>query len=242
MKQTTFWAILAIITIISCNDIQDEIITQQNVEAVTPNIKEGKSLDESKIFILDELVLISKGRNEFIKSRTDGQRNFDIEKFIIDETTFNENSDKLFAFFKSNKITYKLLLMEVDSSITINNRYDKMLTDICRQIDRNCNEEQNRINVLQLKYNTIMDSLATIGKELSYSELIILYPELNFFDIEYNSTGDRPNCYCPYYLEKNNTLKSKVDVIDNERVLEIKKRLSILSAYKDFIDKLPLKP
>lgn len=154
-----FLYILIVLIITSCDNTKNQVITIDNIESSVLKIKEDEGLDSAKANVLDNLVSLSKGRGEYIKTRLKDLDKETIEKIVISEEEFKENADNLFRYFTENKVSYKILLNEVDTLISIQEKVNKRLENVYRLVDEFCTKKQKDIEEDEKQASVIKDSL-----------------------------------------------------------------------------------
>lgn len=176
MRNTYLLALLTIVLLSSCDRTLNQTITKENIEATVLKIKEDRELDSLKIEILDNLVAISKGRDSYLKLR--GVES--LEKYIIDEEKFAKNADNLFKKFLNEKVTYKELLLEVDSLNQMKKGLNEKYQNVYKEIDSFCSAKQKEINEREMTAKKIKDSLNQMVKIklLSLAETEVDYKDV----------------------------------------------------------------
>ncbi len=172
--------ILTVFTFASCDTTKNQIITRENIESSVLKIKEDKNLDSAKINILDNLVSLSKGREDYIKARLKDLESEIIEKYVINDENFKENADNLFKYFLENKVTYKILLTEIDTLTAIQDKFSKRLEDVNKQIDDFCSKKQKEIDEKEKRASVIKDSL---NKMVDIKIISIRETEIDYRDV-----------------------------------------------------------
>lgn len=147
------------VIVLSCDATRDQIIIKDNVELSVVKIKENSDLDSTKIDLLDNLVALAKGRDEYINMRLKDDKEKSLKKYIVSKEKFDENVDNLFSYFLANKISYNKLLTEVDTLKLLRDKEDKALEGVYQEIDMFCRKRQKEIEEKELKARVIKDSL-----------------------------------------------------------------------------------
>ncbi|MFD1000289.1 hypothetical protein ACFQ21_13280 [Ohtaekwangia kribbensis] len=179
MRQTLLLLLLTV-TAFSCDTTKNQIITKDNVESSVTKIKKDKDLDSTKIDLLDNLVALTKGREEYINMRLKDESKKAIEKYIVSKEKFDENVDALFSYFLANKVSYKMLLTEIDTLNLLKDKEDKELESVYNEIDRFCKGRQKEIEEKELKARVIKDSL---NKMVDLKILSIKETEIDYHDV-----------------------------------------------------------
>jgi hypothetical protein len=115
--------------VVSCTHSPEKalnsVITKSSAEEDISLIENNyKQIDSTKIRTLNNLLNISKGYEAYTNDLK--SKKSILSKFVVDKKTFDLVSDSVFNYFKTNKITYKKLLGELDAMNRINNKYSKL--------------------------------------------------------------------------------------------------------------------
>lgn len=175
-----FVLLFGTIVIISCDTTKNQTITKDNVEASANKIKEDTDLDSLKIDLLDNLIAISKGRDEYIQSRLKKNDKSSIEKYVVSSEKFDENVDNLFSYFIANKVTYKMLLTEIDTLKSLTDKRESQLESAYVEVDELCKKKQFDIEEKERKAKVIKDSL---NKMIDLKIISIKETEIDYRDV-----------------------------------------------------------
>lgn len=158
---------LLIALLTSCSRTLDNKIDFGTIEKDIKEIKAtNPDFDSTKTDILDNLLALSKGRDNYIKviagriQIKDGATS--LGKYVVEEDKFKEIVDNLFDHFKANNITYRAFLTEIDSLKSLEDKYDNKLKSVYEKIDKLCNEKQKEADERDKKGKEIGEKLNTM--------------------------------------------------------------------------------
>lgn len=164
MNKKTFYLAITIFSVLisSCTSVLDNNIDSATIENDVQAIKEKfPDLDSLKLNILDNLVIISKGREAYvseIESRLEDSE-YSVDKIVVDKDIFNEEKENIFNYFKAQNVSYNQLLAEIDTVNMIDERYEMKAQDIYQEIDQFCIEKQKEIEEREKKAEEIKTKL-----------------------------------------------------------------------------------
>lgn len=168
----------------SCSSPKNKVINRSSIQEDVEKLKKSlrkETADSNTIQTLDQLVSYSKDLDFFkkkIKEQIKGD--LDLDKYLVDEETFKEMSDKLFKAFEEKKYTYKQLFKEVESINALQEDNYNELLPVYKQIDSICQFYQKKIDETLGESDKIKDSL---NKMVSLELVSIRQTEIDYSDV-----------------------------------------------------------
>lgn len=114
----------------SCTNVIEKKIAFSTIEKDVKKIeKDNPQLDSLKVYILNNMVALSKG-NEAYKKHQDSLHGFS----MVIGASFEKDVKNLFNYYSENKLTYGQLLSEIDTIIKLNKIYKEKFNNMTIEI------------------------------------------------------------------------------------------------------------
>lgn len=153
--------ITAAVLICGCNPLSEQI-DRNNLKNDISKIKaKNPELPSNQIQMLDELVILTEGRDAYCKSRSHMPSDL-----VVPEPEFEKAVAEFFDYCKENNITYEELLAQMEQSSEISkirqpelDKLEKEVDEICPSLKKEWDDFENHLNSIAkirlIKINTI---------------------------------------------------------------------------------------
>ena len=187
---------ILVVLMTSCLNVLDNKIDTSTIETEIKNIKTNNpDLDSTKTKILNNLLALSIGRDRYIAEKWDSKEKTEsLKKYLVDEDRFKEVKDTLFNYFKTNEITYRRLLIEIDSLTALDEKYENKMKSVYEELDKICIEKQNEIDEKDVKAKEIKERLnkMVLLEVISIRETDYNYRDVVEVKIKMTNKTDKP--------------------------------------------------
>lgn len=166
--------LIGISLLLSCNQLENTISIESVEKNVENILSENPSLEFEKYVLLNDLVSLKKGRNDYVGD----DKNFD--KIIILPESFEQVVEEFFQYCKINKVSYEDLLKGYDAQKVISEKYKIELQEIDDKIYEECLELQKNLDNYEQQLNDIvtievtnLHTLEDKGKDLVQIDIML---------------------------------------------------------------------
>lgn len=143
MKNSLLIIVLLSILIFGCSKTTDKLINKETIESDYKSLSEEGILTGRQDTVLNMLVTLSKGRNEYIKKN---DLNEDAAKILVDEEEFSKVTGELFNELKSSEVRYGDLLSEIATLESDQKKGQRKIDSLYVLVDNRCTELQKEID------------------------------------------------------------------------------------------------